>query len=67
MKGVKKVKGSTQNTTKITNAREKNKIVTLLLDQRNINAKNKSKFHTLDLKKNNIIEHFKTRDVQFCT
>jgi len=67
MKEVNKVKGSTQKTTTIKNAREKNKIVTFPLEQRNINEKNTSKFHTLDLKKNNIIGHFKTKDIQFCT
>lgn len=67
MKDVNKVKGSTQKTTTISNARERNKIVTLPLEQSNMNAKNTSKFHTLDIKKNNIIGNFKTRDIQFCT
>ena len=67
MKDVNKVKGSTQKTTTITNARERYKIVTLPLEQSNIDEKNRSKFHTLDLKKNNVIGHFKNRDIEFCT
>ena len=67
MKDVNKVKGSTQKTTTITNARERYKTVTLLLEQSNINEKNTSKLDTLDLKKKNIIGHSKTSDIQFCT
>jgi len=67
MKDMNKVKGSTQKTTIITTARERNKIVTLSLDQRNINTRKTSKTHTLDINKNNIIGHFKTRDIKFCT
>jgi len=67
MKNVNKVKGSTQKTTTIRNARERYKIVTLPMEQSNINEKNTSKLQTLDLKKNNITGHFKTRDIQFCT
>ena len=67
MKDVNKVKGSTQKTITIRNARERYKIVTLPLEQSNIKEKNTSKLHTLDLKKNNIIGHFKTRDTQFST
>ena len=59
--------GSTQKTTTINNARERYKIVTLPLEQSNINEKNTSKLHTLDLNKNSVIGHFKTRDIQFCT
>ena len=62
MKDVKKVKGSTQNTTTIRNARERYKIVTLPLEKSNINEK-KKKIHTLDLKKNKIIRYFKTKDI----
>ena len=62
MKDMNKVKGSTQKTTTITNAREENKIVTLPLEQRNINVKDTSKLHTLELKMNNIIGHFKTKN-----
>ena len=62
MKDINKVKGSHKS-----NAREKNKIVTPQLEQRNINAKNTSKLRRLDLKKNNIIGHFKTGDIHFST
>lgn len=67
MRDVNEVKRSTQNTTTITNAREIYKTVTLPLEQSNINEKNTSKLHTLDLKKNNIIGHFKMEDIQFFT
>ena len=46
-----KVEGSTEKTTTITNAREKNKIVTLPSKQRNINEKTTSKLNTLDREK----------------
>lgn len=67
MKDMNKVKGPIQKVKTITNAREKNKIVTQSLGQRNINAKNTSKFHTLDLNKNSMKGHFKTKDIQFST
>lgn len=50
MKDMKKVKGSAQKTTTIRNARERYKIVTLPLEQSNINEKKTSKLHTLDFK-----------------
>lgn len=61
------MKGLIQKTKTITNVREKNKIVTPSLEQRNITTENTSKFHTSNLKKNNMIEHFKMRDIQFST